>query len=140
MAKPYLFFILFLLIQFTSGCLNSPKAELLADETDVSINTLSNSDRTLNITIRVHNSGELDAQNVTITAEAQPILEGGRSTLIGSTMISKISSGSEAEASITWDTKKTYKKNIIKITIDPMDSIEEDNKLDNVVLLSYSIN
>ncbi len=137
-SLPFFAFILFLF--FTSGCIGSPKAELAADDTDVNINTLSNEDRTLNISVRVHNTGELDAENVLVTAEAQPIDETGGVILIGSSVMSKISSKSGAVAYITWDTKKTYKNNMLKITIDKDNSIDEHDKSNNVVLLSYSIN
>lgn len=140
MGKSHHFFALFLFLFFTSGCTGSPKAELAADDTDVNINTLSNEDRTLNISVRVHNTGELDAENVLVTAEAQPIGEAGGVILIGSPVISKIPSKSEAVTYITWDTKKTYRNNMIELTIDPANSIEEYDKLNNVVLLSYSLN
>ncbi len=140
MGKSHLFFTFILFLVFTSGCIGSPKAELSASDTDVSINTISNEHRTLNISVQVYNTGELDAENVLVTAEAQPIDETGGVILIGSSVISKISSKSKAVAFITWDTKKTYKNNMLKITIDPTNSIEEYDKANNVVLLSYSIN
>lgn len=138
MSKIFCFLLIF--IFFTSGCVGSPKAELAADDTDVSIDTLSNEHRTLNITVRVHNTGEMNAQNVVVTAEAQPINEAGGNILIGSSSISSIPPESEALAFIKWDTKKTYKNNMIKLTIDPMNSIEEQDKTNNVVVFSYSIN
>lgn len=133
--------LLILIVVLISGCVkSSPKAELSVVDTDVSIHTLSNEDRTLNLTILVHNIGELDAHNVLVSAEAKPINEAGGNILIGSFTIPNIPSGSEALAFIVWDTKKTYRHNMINITIDPMNSIEENNKENNFVFFSYSIN
>lgn len=133
-------FVLILLIFFISGCTSSPKAELSAGETDVAINILSNKDKTLNITLRVHNAGELAAQNVVVMAEATPVNEAGGSVQIGSFTISSIPPESEALAFIKWDTKTTYKDNMIRLAIDPANSIEEHDKANNVVVFSYSIN
>ncbi|MFA4935618.1 MAG: CARDB domain-containing protein [Candidatus Methanoperedens sp.] len=132
--------VLILLIFFISGCVSSPKAELSADDTDVDIDILSNEDKTLNITLRVHNTGELAAQNVVVTAKANPVNEAGESVQIGSFTISGIPPKSEALAFIKWDTKTTYKDNMIRLAIDPGNSIEEPDKANNVVVFSYSIN
>lgn len=140
MIRENSFFAIVLFLLSTLGCVGSPKAELSAADTDVNINTLSNEHRTLNISVNVHNIGELDAENVLVTAEALPIDESGGGIFIGSSTIPKISSKSGAVAFITWDTKKTYRNNMIKLTIDPANSIEEYDKSNNVVLLSYSIN
>ncbi len=134
--KPFII----LIIIFTSSCVSTPKAELSAGDADVSINILSNEHRTLNISVRIHNTGKLDAKNVLVTVEAQPINEAGEGILIGSSTISTISPNSEALAFIEWDTKKTYRNNMIKLTIDPMNSIEEYDEANNIVLLSYSVN
>lgn len=139
MSKFFLFFLV-LFIVFISGCTSPPKAELSADDTDVTIHVLSNEDKTLNITIRVHNSGELEAQNVVVTAEALPVNEPGESVQIGSFTISGIPPKSEALAFIKWDTKKTIRDNMIRLTIDPGNSINEHDKANNIVVFSYSIN
>lgn len=139
MSKFFLFFLI-LFIVFISGCVSSPKAELSADDTDVDIDILSNEDKTLNITLRVHNAGELEAQNVVVTAKANPVNEAGKSVQIGSFTISGIPPKSEALAFFKWDTKTTYKDNMIRLAIDPENSIEEPDKTNNVVVFSYSIN
>ena len=80
------------------------------------------------------------AQNVVVTAKANPVNEAGESVQIGSFTISSIPPKSEALAFIKWDTKTTYKDNMIRLAIDPGNSIEEPDKANNVVVFSYSIN
>ena len=137
MAK-FLFFAVILFFILVSGCTGSQKSELSISDTDVSIGTLSNEDRILNISVRVHNIGEVDAQNVVVTAKASPSNGEGSDIIIGSTAVN-VPSGADALAVIVWDTKSTYSDNMVSVIVDPANSVEEYDTSNNVVFFAYSV-
>jgi|GEM_PF-2492805 subtilase family serine protease len=138
MAK-FHFFAVILFFILVSGCTESRKAELSIGDADVSVGILSNEDRILNISVSVHNIGEVDAQNVVVTAKARPANTDGGNVIIGSTIVTTIPSGADTVAVIVWDTKNTYSDNMVSVTVDPANSVEEYDKTNNQVLFAYSV-
>ena len=137
MAK-FIFFALILFFILISGCTGSPKAELSIADTDVHVGVLSNEDKILNISVRVHNIGEVDSQNVIVTAKASPVNGEGNDIIIGSAAVN-VPSGADALAVIAWNTKTTYVDNMVSVIVDPANSVEEYDTSNNVVFFAYSV-
>ncbi|MCX9014336.1 MAG: hypothetical protein OIN89_06040 [Candidatus Methanoperedens sp.] len=91
------------------------------------------------MSVSVHNIGEVDAQNVVVTAKARPANTDGGNVIIGSTIVTTIPSGADTVAVIVWDTKNTYSDNMVSVTVDPANSVEEYDKTNNQVLFAYSV-
>lgn len=137
MAK-FLFFAVILFFILVSGCTESPKTELSIGDVDVSVGILSNEDRILKISVRVHNIGEVDAQNVVVTAKASPPNGDGETIIIGSAAVN-VPFGADGVAVIAWDTKTTYTDNMVSVIVDPANSVDEYDTSNNVVFFAYSV-
>jgi hypothetical protein len=106
------------------GC-QTPKPDLSASSTDISLSGLKGAGHQQVVVAVVHNLGTATASNVKVSFAVD-------GTQVGATQtISSIAPGSTGRASVTWDTHGQNGAHTITVTADPANTIAESSESNN---------